>query len=187
MRYKLATNSEAARLKVYLLKSGQEDQLRQFQQLPAYTSLLKLHHPMLHAEMQCTPENKFHRLFICPHKSQLSFQHMRKFIAVDRTFLKARYVLSLLFAVGIDANGGVVESENTDSWSWFLSHLKAAIPETVGMTLISDHDKGLLNAQELVYGDTISVCCFHLKVDSYEREIYKLEQVNPGAVNYISI
>jgi len=97
---------------------------------------------------------------------------MRKFMAVDGTFLKANFVQTLLFAVGIDANSknlilvwGIVESKNTDSWSWFLSRLKAAIPESVGMTLISDHDKRLLNAQEVVYGSTITslVCCYHLK------------------------
>ena len=30
---------------------------------------------------------------------------MRKFMAIDGTFLKARFVQTLLFAVGIDGNG----------------------------------------------------------------------------------
>ena len=97
---------------------------------------------------------------------------MCKFMAVDGTFLKGNFVQTLIFAMGIDANGknlilawGIVESENTDAWSWFLSKLKAAIPESVGMTLISDQDKGLLNAQEVVYGNTIIslACYYHLK------------------------
>jgi len=47
---------------------------------------------------------------------------MGKFMALDRTFLKARFVETLLLAVGIDAKGkslilawAVVESENTVS------------------------------------------------------------------------
>ena len=40
-----------------------------------------------------------------------------------------------------------MESENTDSWTWFLTYLKLAIPESIGMTLISGRDKGLLAAE----------------------------------------
>ena len=41
--------------------------------------------------------------------------------------------------------------------------LKEAIPESIGMTLISDRDKGLESAEERVYGNTIQrlICCFH--------------------------
>ena len=48
---------------------------------------------------------------------------------------------------------------------WFLSCLKEAIPETTGMTLISDRDKGLEAVGDTVNGDTVQrlICCFHLK------------------------
>jgi len=91
---------------------------------------------------------------------------------VNSTFLKGRFVQTLLLAVGIDGNGhnlllawSIVESENKDSWTWFLTCLKTSIHECVGMTLISDWDKGLLTADELVFGDGINqlICCFHLK------------------------
>lgn len=84
---------------------------------------------------------------------------MRRFFAVDRTFLKARFVQTLLLAIGIDVNGqiillawGVVESENRDSWEWFFHHLQRAIPEVSyeDMTLVSDQDKGLLEAEEVL-------------------------------------
>ena len=97
---------------------------------------------------------------------------MRKFLAVDGTFLKSRFVQTLLFAVEIDGNGknlplawAIVESENKDSWTWFFSHLKTAIPEVLGMTMISDRDKGLLAAEQEIFGDEIQglICCFHLK------------------------
>ena len=74
-------------------------------------------------------------------------------MAVYGNFLKVRFLQILLFAVGIDGNGknlplacAVVESENTESWTWFLSHLETAISDWVGMTLISSRNKGLLAA-----------------------------------------
>jgi len=67
---------------------------------------------------------------------------------------------------------GVVESENRSSWEWFLRHLQRAIPEVCseGMTLISDRDKGLLEAEE-VLGTLIirAHCCWHLKENFTEK------------------
>ena len=55
-------------------------------------------------------------------------------VAVDGTFLRARFIQILLLAVGIDADGhntilawAVVESENRNSWAWFFRHLQHAI------------------------------------------------------------
>jgi transposase-like protein len=51
--------------------------------------------------------------------SQECFGLLRRFIAVDGTFLKARFIQTLLLAIGIDADGhntilawAVVELEN---------------------------------------------------------------------------
>ncbi|ELR04437.1 hypothetical protein GMDG_01513 [Pseudogymnoascus destructans 20631-21] len=75
----------------------------------------------------------------------------------------ARFILTLLLAVGIDANGelvplawAVVESENGESWGWFLNHLRLALPELVieESTLVSDRDKGLREAERGLGGST---------------------------------
>ena len=176
MTYQEDTSAEAARLaKQYLIQDQRKFQIKQFQQIPVYLELLKQYNSNIIVVLELIEgqdESSFQRVFICPHESQVSFHHMRKFMAVDGTFLKTQFGQILLLAVGIDANGknlilawAIVESENTDSWTWFLSHLKSAIPESTGMTLISDRDKGLLAAQDKVYGDSICslICCFHLK------------------------
>lgn len=81
--------------------------------------------------------------------------------------------MTLLLAVGIDANGetlilawAVVESENKDSWSWFFQHLRWAIPEvsTEPSTLLSDRDKGLLEAERVLGPLVVAAwCCHHIK------------------------
>jgi transposase-like protein len=100
-------------------------------------------------------------------------------VAVDGTFLKARFIQTLLLAVGIDADGhntilawAIVESENRDSWEWFFRHLRRAIPSISqdACTLISDRDKGLLLAEPIL-GPLVTAahCCHHLKENFTEK------------------
>ena len=73
---------------------------------------------------------------------------------MDVTFLKGRFIQTLLLATTLDANHNIlllawaiVESENIDSWRYFLDHLTQAILEIIRqhppITLMSDQDKGL--------------------------------------------
>ena len=82
---------------------------------------------------------------------------MRRFVAVNGTFLKGRFIQQLLLAVGIDANGNtlilawvVVESENKESWRYFFEHLRESILEILEemCVLISDRDKGITAVEE---------------------------------------
>jgi len=92
----------------------------------------------------------FQRIFVCPLHSRTTFQQLRRIVAADGTFLTGRFVLTLLLAVGIDANGhnvilawAVVESENRDSWECFLRLLRRCIPEIASepCVFISDREK----------------------------------------------
>src|SRR5436305_86623 len=103
----------------------------------------------------------FERVFVCPPTSRSTFQHFRRIVAVDGTFLTRRFRLILLLAVGIDADGhncilawAVVESENASSWGYFLRLLRRSIPEITSerCVFISDRDKGLVEA-DVVLGD----------------------------------
>ena len=40
-----------------------------------------------------------------------------------------------------------MQGENSDSWTWFLYHLKHAIPQIMSATIMSEHDKGLINGE----------------------------------------
>lgn len=121
---------------------------------------------------------------MAPAQSRFTFQLCRRFVAVDGTFLKGRFVLTLLLAVGIDADGhnvilawAVVESENRSSWEYFLCHLRNAIPEIASQqcVLVSDRDKGLLQADEVLGPHVVrGICCKHLCAnftDKYGRSL----------------
>ncbi len=97
-------------------------QRHSFQLLPSYKRLLEASAPGVHVDLVRDRHDRFQRIFVCPAESRATFQASRRLVAVDGTFLKARFILTLLVAVGIDANGHIVplawavaESENADS------------------------------------------------------------------------
>ncbi|KAE8195822.1 hypothetical protein CF335_g5002 [Tilletia laevis] len=114
----------------------------------------------------------FSRAFISPGAARLAWSHCKPFIAVDGTFTKNKFGMVLLLATSMDADSNLVivawamvNTESEETWTWFLRLLLVACP-TLGLsttTIISDRQKGLLNAIETVLPETIEgFCCFHL-------------------------
>jgi hypothetical protein len=121
--------AQEARLR--LLDGDIGKQRHSLQLCPAYKLLLERISLGVHFELQRDIHQRFQRVFCCPLESRASYTLCRRLIVADGTFLRARFVMTLLLAVGIDANGetlilawAVVESENKDSWSWFFQHLR---------------------------------------------------------------
>lgn len=215
MHYNVAVNQQAARLaRAALINDRLEHQAQQFRQIPAYLARLRESNELC-ADLY-TVDKGFQRVFICPAESRQSFLQMRRFMAVDGTFLKSRFIQTLLLAVGIDANGhnlllawAIVEAESTSSWEWFFHLLKVSIPECMEMTLISDRDKGLLAADQVLGGGVNRlICCFHLKCNfikryrgveehfwrianakseaQYKEGMEELQRINKAAADYLA-
>nr|AAM44862.1 Putative mutator-like transposase [Oryza sativa Japonica Group]ABB46622.2 transposon protein, putative, Mutator sub-class [Oryza sativa Japonica Group] len=101
------------------------------------------------------------RVFLALHACKMAFVHCCPVLYIDGTFLTGKYRGHILTAIGVDGNNQVlplafafVESENTDSWYWFLKLVKT---EVVGMRpnvcLIHDRHAGMLRAiEELQFG-----------------------------------
>ena len=108
-----------------------------------------------------------------------TFRLSQCLFAVNGTFLKARFILTLLAAISINANGkivllawAIVESENGPAWEWFLQHLRWSIPSLAGeaATIISNRDKGLAKAQRVLGPLVVTAhCCYHLKGNFTEK------------------
>ncbi|KAL9684320.1 hypothetical protein QQ045_021756 [Rhodiola kirilowii] len=63
-----------------------------------------------------------------------AFKHCHPILSIDETHLYGKYDAKLLVACSLDANNGVlpvafalVESENTSSWSWFMSCIREGV------------------------------------------------------------
>ncbi|XP_035846418.1 uncharacterized protein LOC118492469 [Helianthus annuus] len=116
----------------------------------------------LEALKEANPESTFELVTVPPEYYDMQSDaevFFRLFICFDA--LKKGGML--LVAVGRDANNqmypvawAVVEGENNDSWTWFMTELKKCLEvleEGKGWTLVSDQQKGLLNAVALVWAN----------------------------------
>ncbi|KAI3807078.1 hypothetical protein L1987_23000 [Smallanthus sonchifolius] len=106
----------------------------------------------------------FFRIFVCFDSVKKGFlAGCRRLLCLDGCFLKTFLGGMLLAAIGRDANDqmypvawAVVEGENNDSWTWFMNELKKCLEVTddgKGWTLVSDQQKGLLNAVTLIWSN----------------------------------
>ena len=71
------------------------------------------------------------------------FKHYRTVINIDDTHLYGKYKETLLIATVIDKNNqifliafAIVEKENTDTWSSFLTCIRAYVTDRRGLCLI---------------------------------------------------
>ncbi|KAJ0015205.1 hypothetical protein Pint_21536 [Pistacia integerrima] len=95
----------------------------------------------------------------------------RHFIGVDGCHLKGPYGGVLLSAVSMDANSGIFpvaiticEIENKESWRYFMTLLKEFIGDIDPITIMSDRQKGLV--------DAIQTCWPNASVRHCARHVY---------------
>nr|KAJ0199185.1 hypothetical protein LSAT_V11C600340960 [Lactuca sativa] len=103
----------------------------------------------------------FEQVYIClgPLKSRFA-AGKRDLLGLDGAFMKGPYHGMILTAVGLDGNNctyplayAVVEAENFNSWTWFLTNLgdDLGLYANSNFTFISDRQKGLLPALEKLF------------------------------------
>ncbi|XP_021716535.1 uncharacterized protein LOC110684387 [Chenopodium quinoa] len=118
----------------------------------------------------------------------------RPILGVDGAYLRGPFPGILLTAVGKDGNNNifpvawaVVETENAETWKWFLELLVQDIAtvadsitrvhENENLTYMSDRQKGLLDAfSSVVPNVDIRFCCRHIWSNfktKFPGEIYR--------------
>nr|KAJ0184970.1 hypothetical protein LSAT_V11C900474590 [Lactuca sativa] len=107
---------------------------------------------VMEIDLQIVGEKKhFLRFFISLTACSKGFlAGCRPYIALDACHLKGKFNGVLAAATSIDGNNGmfpvaygVLEAENTKSWTWFLTSLQKAIGTPNGLVISSDMQKGL--------------------------------------------
>ncbi|KAH6798618.1 MuDR family transposase [Perilla frutescens var. frutescens] len=151
--------------------------------LPQYCNQIRRTNPGSMASVCVNPiDNSFQRLFISYQASIYGFLNAcRPLIGLDRTVLKNKYLGTLLFATSFDGDGtlfplafGVVDEENDESWTWFLSELHKLLDTNTEnmprLTILSDRQKSIVDAVELNFPTAFhGFCMLHLS-ESFRKE-----------------
>ncbi|XP_052621580.1 uncharacterized protein LOC111904117 [Lactuca sativa] len=108
-----------------------------------------------------SPTRQFRRIYVCLGPLKKGFKAcLRDLLGFDGAFMKGPFHGQVLSAVGLDSNNGIyplaygiVESENTESWKWFLDNLgdDLDLGRNSNFTFISDRKKGLHTAVEQIF------------------------------------
>jgi hypothetical protein len=137
----------------------------QFKLLPSYVQKLNTSGQFAMLESN---ENKFYRLCVVYREGIQAFSSFyQRGLQLDATFLKSTTQGTLMVACFKDSNNNIriigiaiVPWENEEHWKWFLNHLKSRI--TTPSFIISDRDKGLLQAVNLFEGVHHAFCFRHV-------------------------
>ncbi|XP_052192308.1 uncharacterized protein LOC127801338 [Diospyros lotus] len=159
--------------------------------LPQYCDQVKRTNPASIASVYGNPTDScFQRLFISYQASIYGFVNAcRPLLGLDRTFLKSKYLGTLLLATGFDGDGalfplafGVVDEENDDNWMWFLSELHNLLEiNTENMprlTILSDRQKGIVDGVEANFPTAFHGFCLRHLSDSFRKEFNNTILVN---------
>ena len=170
--YETISYKAAQRARAHILDQGLDEHRKAFTKLPTYIEALRMRDPGGYFHLAVNTNRKFQRCFFYPTAMQTLWRESRRFLALDGTFLTRRFIQTLLLAMGIDANAeatiitwGVVEGENTASWTYFIDYLKLALPTFAHepAIIILDRDKGLESGLGLQNTQVKHVhCCYHL-------------------------
>lgn len=159
--------------------------------LPPYCEQVKRTNPGSIASVYGNPtDNCFQRLFISFQASIYGFLNAcRPLLGLDRTFLKSKYLGTLLLATGFDGDGGlfplafgVVDEENDDNWMWFLSELHNLLEVNTEnmprLTILSDRQKGIVDGVEANFPTAFHGFCMRHLSESFRKEFNNTLLVN---------
>ncbi|XP_015939615.1 uncharacterized protein LOC107465137 [Arachis duranensis] len=101
----------------------------------------------------------FHRLFWTFPPCIEAFRHCKPLVSIDGTYIYGKYGGTLLVAIAQDGNSNIlpvafalIEGENAESLSFFLSHLRQHVTPQLGLLVISDRHNGIKVALEAPNG-----------------------------------
>ena len=89
-------------------------------------------------------------------------------IAVDETFLKGKYRGLMFVAATKDGNNqiyqlafGIMDSENDQSWCWFMTKLRSYIGEVTDLVFISDRHGSIEKSINTIFPEASHGVCIH--------------------------
>lgn len=115
-------------------------------------------------------EGRFKYCFMAIGSSIEGWKHCRPNISVDGTFLKCKFVGTLLTASTTDGNNqifplafSIVDSENDASWKWFFENIKNSFGDRENLVIVSDRHLSIPKAVLSIFPNVeYCICMQHL-------------------------
>jgi MULE transposase domain len=118
----------------------------------------------------------------------------RPYLGVDSTHLIGKYRGQLAAACGIDGHNwlfpiayGVFDLETNENWKWFMTQLRKAIGDPVGLIISSDASKGLENVVAAVFPNAEHRECLRHLMENFKKrfhgDVYN-KNMKPAAYAY---
>ncbi len=125
-------------------------------------------------------KKRFTRLFVALHPCIQGFLGgCRPYLAIDSTHLTGKYRGQLATACAIDGHNwlypvayGIIDSETSETWLWFMEKLHEAIGEPAGLSICSDAGKGIDYAIEEVFGYAEHRECMRHLVSNFKLKFH---------------
>ncbi|KAK4375806.1 hypothetical protein RND71_006483 [Anisodus tanguticus] len=152
---------------------------KSYNRLPWFCEKVVNTNPGTVVKLVLNDEKRLQRFFFSLHASVHGFKHgCRPLVFLEATSLRSKYKETLMTATGVDADDGffpvafaVIDTENDDSWRWFLEQLKSALSTSQSITFISDREKNLKNSVlEVFENASHGYSIFHL-LESFKRNM----------------
>ena len=139
--------------------------------LPSYLYMLEKMNPGSVVDLVTDDRNQFKYLFVALNASIKGWMNCAPVVAIDGTFLMSKYHGTMFVAVCKSGDNhifplavGIGDSENDDSWEWFLNKFKLAYGEREGLVFVSDRHKSIATVLKKVFPNAMhGICMYHLK------------------------
>ncbi|XP_050229280.1 uncharacterized protein LOC126678426 [Mercurialis annua] len=173
--------SKAYRLKVVAqeMVRGKPDDF--FSLIPSYLYMLMVANPSSFVKLELKDDNIFLYVFMVLNASIKEWEFYIPVILVDDTFLTLAYGGKLLTTCAQDGNGKIfplafciVDSENDESWEWFMKRIRDAFQMRSDMCIVSDRHENIKNAAIAVFLEVSHALCTFYLFNNIKRKFKKL-------------
>ncbi|WVZ49879.1 hypothetical protein U9M48_001202 [Paspalum notatum var. saurae] len=136
---------------------------------------------------------RFNRLFFAMKPCIDGFlQGCRPYLAIDSTFLTGKFRGQLCVACAVDGHNwmypvafGVIDSETSENWSWYMEKLKEAIGTPLGLTISTDCGQAIMGVVSEVFPTAEHrECTWHLVQNFKKRYTGKVFDDHLWAASY---
>ena len=173
------SRSKLARARRLAMKEIHGDEVAQFNKLWDYAGEVRRSNPGSSIFMKLKDghfSSLYYSLYACKKGFMAAY---RPIICIDGCHIKTKFGGQLFTAVGLDPNDCIypisiayVEVEDTKTWKWFLQTLKEdlGITNTAPWTIMSDRQKGLINAVAAEFPDSQHRFCVRHLYQNFNKQ-----------------